>query len=465
MIGLLVSDRKRVIVVALICAIVMNSVIPIRQVDAAVPVVVAGAAVGTFVGVVAISAIALDAFGMSEQSEKTMAFAEMTWAVSSQWAKDQVIASYNAAAAAGDKMMTLSGDVADYFATTYEGFLSSEDVAKDLPDTIYDKFGFSANYLSPGGRTYRLDPPSGYRFSTLFGVASYITLNLYYYSESDNTQYKTGTRVLGTYVRSMPAYTSDTIAPGNDVPGSRVVYTLAGSPALVPTGWTQGVNLPRVRDAFPVAVPVPAPNDFVYTPTDAPGIDVYQKGDVLVDDAGKVYSPDKVQVKTVPVPKIATDAAGNPVLDAAGNPVLGVPVGAVGVGAGAIPATVVNVKTGEAIKTETGVENPPLDWSSQPTTHINWAPLQMTGSALTRVFPFSIPWDVYAQLKIFDVKPQIPVIKVDVPEFWRAGNFVWHLKFDIDFSMFDPVAIGIRWIGNIAFTVGLALAMRRFMPQ
>uniref|UniRef100_UPI001553E19F hypothetical protein n=1 Tax=Saccharibacillus qingshengii TaxID=1763540 RepID=UPI001553E19F len=251
--------------------------------------------------------------------------------------------------------------------------------------------------------------------------------------------------------------------------GIAVAKSIAGVTGTIPAPAVDNFfkdTLPRVRDAYPVSLPLPTGQDFIYTPTANPGVDVQMRDDgTLADGTGKVYAPDQVRVKSVPKPRIATDAAGAPILDAAGNPVVAVPVGQIGVGASAIPGTLVNVRTGEAVKTETGTANPPLDWASQPTAAINWAPLKMTGSALTRVFPFSIPWDVYAQLKIFDVQPKTPVIKVDVPEFWRAGSFVWHLKFEVNFGMFDPVAVGIRWIGNIAFTVGLALAMRRFMPQ
>lgn len=471
-------DRQRVIVVALICALVLNMVVPIRQAHAIAPAIVVPAAVGTFVGVVAVGAIAMDVFGYTEQSEETMAYAQLVWGASSQYLKDSVMESYNAAVAAGSKTMTLSAQVMDYFALKMRDMtIVSNPTASSASRDWGSAFALASGVAAGGPNSNgsgNLDLVFNYKggaFITSAGLVDWIRINYTWtgYASIDYRSFATSEWIASSPTTYIGADAYPVTTPSNPNAAAEVA-ALVGNPGWVSKTVINGVDekTTAMRDSFPAAIPVPAPADFVYTPTANPGTDVYQRDDgTLADSTGRVYSPDQVQVKTAPRTRVATDAKGVPIVDAAGVPVVAVPVGATGVGTAAVPGTLVNVRTGEAVQTKTGdaVANPPLDWASQPTTAINWAPLKMTGSALTRVFPFSIPWDVYAQLKIFDVQPKTPVVNVDLPNFWRAGDFVWNIHFKLDFAMFDPVALGIRWIGNIAFTVGLALAMRRFMPQ
>ncbi|WP_103110940.1 hypothetical protein [Brevibacillus reuszeri] len=108
-----------------------------------------------------------------------------------------------------------------------------------------------------------------------------------------------------------------------------------------------------------------------------------------------------------------------------------------------------------------GTTNPP--WELPKTATINMEPLKLAGDQLTRKFPFSIPWDIKRQLSVFNVEPQTPIIKIDksIPVF---GSEV-KLKFDINFSMFDPIAVVVRWFLILAFDIAIVLSIRRLLPE
>lgn len=125
--------------------------------------------------------------------------------------------------------------------------------------------------------------------------------------------------------------------------------------------------------------------------------------------------------------------------------------------------TLVDVKTGEVVGDVTTTPvNPPLDWNSQPSERINWEPLKL-GNVLTKKFPFSIPWDIGNQFAVFDVSPKPPVLKVDkiIPVFNTSMKF----KFTIDFTIWDPVFVVVRWGLIVAFDLGMILSIRKFMPE
>lgn len=129
----------------------------------------------------------------------------------------------------------------------------------------------------------------------------------------------------------------------------------------------------------------------------------------------------------------------------------------------------VNLLTGEIIS---GVGNPPIvppvppvgDFGSV-TTQLNFKPLLMSADAMTKIFPFSLPWDVMRQLSVFDVSPQTPVFKVDVSNYLSIGGYTIPMAFEIDLAMFDVIASVIRWFNVIIWDIGLILIIRRFMPE
>lgn len=458
--------RNRLLYALLAWLIVCNMVFAPQRSEAAIPALLAApeAALGAFVGVVAIGAIGMEVFGYTEQSDKAMAYAKATWAWGNEEMKKAVVNSYNAAVAAGDKVFTLSQDVAKYWAGAFANML-----ALNKPEAVTLPGGLT--FKNTGIYTGTLTAPSSSYFILPGGFYTGLRADT---SSSPGIHYAFGASSLS------PAYpyTFNTVYPfefsiSNNLPGDPVkgrdfLLTQFGiSGTTIPAGSVDSFyanDLPKVRDAFPLALPVPGGQDFVYTPVANPGIDVHMKNDgTLADDAGKVYTPDQVQVKATPVPRVVTDAAGNPVKDATGNPVIGVPVGAVGVGDAAIPGTIVNVKTGDKVTTGDTTANPPLDWSSQPTESINWGPLKLAGGALTKKFPFSIPWDIAAQFAIFDVSPKTPVIAIDqrIPVF----STEMRLRFTIDFSLFNPVVPLVNWFLIIAGDLGMILSLRKFLPE
>lgn len=122
------------------------------------------------------------------------------------------------------------------------------------------------------------------------------------------------------------------------------------------------------------------------------------------------------------------------------------------------------------------VPNPGTDPTTDPVTDpwtspkapetatIDWTPL-LNDADLTKKFPFSIPWDLKAQLSVFNVSPVAPKFNVDVPKFITIGSLVIPLKFSVDLAQFDRIATLARWFLTIAVDVGFVLGMRRLMPE
>lgn len=126
-----------------------------------------------------------------------------------------------------------------------------------------------------------------------------------------------------------------------------------------------------------------------------------------------------------------------------------------------------DVATAEEIKNKT--EEKPEETTNaklkNPTKKIVWTPLMMTGDAMTKKFPFSIPWDFANQLKVFDVSPQAPKIEINKPNFFTVDGQKQSMIWTIDFSYLNPIAAAVRWFAIIAFDIGLILMIRRIMPE
>lgn len=100
-----------------------------------------------------------------------------------------------------------------------------------------------------------------------------------------------------------------------------------------------------------------------------------------------------------------------------------------------------------------------------PTKPVAWDVLKMNAKALTTKFPFSIPWDLLRQLKVFDVGPETPVFEVNIGDYLKIGGYTIPLNFEIDLSMFDKVAAFIRWFNLILWDIGLVLLIRKLLPE
>lgn len=75
---------------------------------------------------------------------------------------------------------------------------------------------------------------------------------------------------------------------------------------------------------------------------------------------------------------------------------------------------------------------------------------------LTQVFPFCIPFDIYALLQKFVAEPVAPQIHIDWDVPFVDSNFV----LDIDFSAYNSLAAVLRTMELIGAIVGLAIATR-----
>lgn len=75
---------------------------------------------------------------------------------------------------------------------------------------------------------------------------------------------------------------------------------------------------------------------------------------------------------------------------------------------------------------------------------------------LTQVFPFCIPFDIYALLQKFVAEPIAPQLHIDWEIPFVDSNFV----LDIDFSVYNSVAAVLRTMELIGAIVGLAIATR-----
>src|SRR5690606_2869006 len=71
---------------------------------------------------------------------------------------------------------------------------------------------------------------------------------------------------------------------------------------------------------------------------------------------------------------------------------------------------------------------------ADPGLKINWDPLKKAG--LQNKFPFCIPWDLYNSFSSFNVQGEAPV--------WEI-TYLDDTGFVIDFGIFEPWAVIIRW--------------------
>lgn len=108
-----------------------------------------------------------------------------------------------------------------------------------------------------------------------------------------------------------------------------------------------------------------------------------------------------------------------------------------------------------------GAPDPPGD------DDIDWQPLLTTWDELKRVFPFSIPWDVYDIYSQFDVAAKAPKFTVKVDQSFYMGDYYVPFKvdFDIDLSYFDGIAVIGRWGLILVFDVAVFIILRRITPD
>lgn len=91
--------------------------------------------------------------------------------------------------------------------------------------------------------------------------------------------------------------------------------------------------------------------------------------------------------------------------------------------------------------------------------------LPSLGEALTRRFPFSIPWDIARGITLLAAPAKAPYFEVDFYEVIgdRVGGWKGSTKLVLDFSEYEILGRLSRWTSTIGFCLFLASATKRFI--
>lgn len=91
--------------------------------------------------------------------------------------------------------------------------------------------------------------------------------------------------------------------------------------------------------------------------------------------------------------------------------------------------------------------------------------LPSLGEALTRRFPFSIPWDIARGITLLAAPAKAPYFEVDFYEVIgdRVGGWKGSTKLVLDFSEYEILGKLSRWTSTIGFCLFLASATKRFI--
>ena len=91
--------------------------------------------------------------------------------------------------------------------------------------------------------------------------------------------------------------------------------------------------------------------------------------------------------------------------------------------------------------------------------------LPALGEALTRRFPFSIPWDIARGITLLAAPAKTPYFEVDfyAPISDLVGGWQGSTTIVLDFSQFESLGRLSRWTSTIGFCLFLASATKRFI--
>lgn len=91
--------------------------------------------------------------------------------------------------------------------------------------------------------------------------------------------------------------------------------------------------------------------------------------------------------------------------------------------------------------------------------------LPSLGEALTKRFPFSIPWDIARGITLLAAPAKTPYFEVDfyAPISGLVGGWKGSTKLVLDFSEFEVLGRLSRWTSTIGFCLFLASATKRFI--
>lgn len=442
-------------------------------------------------GLAAVAGIA----GYSEYEKEVNAHAARAWANGTDLAKGSLNMSIEAAKGAGTGVVGLYTDFINYVDKNLAS-LGQDTWAVKHQDTIINgniEFKFRSEYSNGGWAFYFQSPDTSKMAFIINGKKSVsYDFSVDRYSAT-NTNWEVGYTNPTGVIAGLTAAIESRSSLGKVQDEMRQITTFEQAVAYIKT-W--GVSLhvageaeyddyigvkrnyeeawTTMRDAGLV---LPVDHSVPLSSIDATPLNYNADTDTYTGIDGGVYTgvPDwafpqpKLRVGQKDIPTgVYVDTpvlTGNPAYD---KPILENP---------AIPKTTTNVQTGVTIANPdvpiTGNPVIPVDpalpgipdFAKPGSKQITFAPLITSGTAMTNKFPFSIPFDFVKQFQIFNVEPETPVFKVDIPQFLKIGDMSVPFRMNLDLSMFDLIAEIIRWGSIIAFDIGLIFAIRRLMPE
>lgn len=409
-------------------------------------------------GVYVTSAIALaalaGAFGYTQYEEDIREHAAAVWASANEQVKKSLRASIEFAISAGNKAISLSRDVYDFILAKVGEITSVVRKSVNVPEStqkrIYSPQGF-ANFssassvsISPSepyklvqyvdGKPYATFVYGGYNDYTYSGT--YFTFD--YITYSGKTFVSWGSRKVEVEGKLAPTTISGVITWFNNAM-SKVGVTLE----LVPVSHVESISPDTIKKSGVLSwdqdndTPVIAlPKSFPAVSTTGKTLTWDEGAKVWKDGSGVAVPQTDVVVKS---PDIVLNPSGVSYKDV-------------------VTGELVPVRTGEGVGTgEEGGTTGTLDFS----------PLIVSFSDLSKKFPFSIPFDFYNFIKFLDVPPSAPRFDINVSKSVEIlGNEIpIRYKFSLDFSVFDDLAKAVRFFLLVVFDISLILALRRFTPD
>lgn len=81
---------------------------------------------------------------------------------------------------------------------------------------------------------------------------------------------------------------------------------------------------------------------------------------------------------------------------------------------------------------------------------------------LDQLFPFCIPFDLYALVQLFNAEPEAPSAEIVLPVSYDGSEFTWN-EYTISLADFDAVAQVVRIMEYLLFLVGLMMITRKLI--
>ncbi|MEK5217812.1 hypothetical protein [Psychrobacillus sp. FSL H8-0487] len=450
-------------------------IVPQQKADAIAfgAVVPAGITVGagTYVlGAMALSAVVGVAIG-DEYGDEINAHAKEVWSSSTDLAKKSIDVSVNTAISAGNTTVELGTDFIDW----------SKSQISNIADFLYKTEHGSAyfdNKLSitvGGSPDYVLSVGDGY-FTVNGNKTTQFQMILYSWAGVHrlHTRYSlNGDWVLTNQVNlpnkevvKMLMDNAKNLQAINGILNAYNFQQVLEYDLTVENAYTKNVS--KLNEAWEdmkdagIVLPVDGATAYsgdVYMDSYNANTDTYTGID------GNIYQPSDL-TWSFPQPYIGTGVEGltdgvhvnSPALT--GNPAIDKTI----IANPAIPKTTTNVTTGETVITGGGGGSPP---GGTTPGKINFKPLVLLGGLLLTQFPFSIPWDVFKLFSQFNVEPITPKFDFGNKKYIELGGIKVPVdfNFEINFSVFDPIAKIARWGLILVFDIALIMALRRLTPD